>query len=442
MPQNAFLFSIDIDSLYTNIDTEAGLQAVKEVFSKFPDSERPDTELLELLNLNLTKNDFEFNNKFYLQTKGTAMGKRFAPSYANIYMAQWEDTALKKCRLKPTHYYRYLDDIFGIWEHTKEDFEEFIKILNTHHSSITIKYVTSMDKIDFLDVTAFKGPKFNSSGKLDLKVFFKDTDTHALLHKTSFHPPHTYRGIVKSQILRFHRICTQKEDFKKACQTLFTALRKRGYTRTFLRKTFDTFLEIKERDPSPKLALVTTYSTLSRITNTKIKRNFLNRTDDLLSGHKIILAYRKNKNLKDYLVHSKLKGTDVPLRKKPEYFKPKQLVKNRTTNRMVGIKQNIQANTHNCVYLITCQKCNLQYVGETRNTIADRVNQHKYNINNAKETTLLIVQHFMTHGIDAMEACGLEHNPHWTEGQRRFHEKQWISKLNTTFPTGLNIRGS
>ena len=442
VPQNAFLFSIDIDSLYTNIETEAGLQAVKEVFNKFPDRERPDTELLELLNLNLTKNDFEFNNKFYLQTKGTAMGKKFAPSYANIYMAQWEDTALKKCRLKPTHYYRYLDDIFGIWEHTKEDFEEFIKILNTHHKSITIKYVTSMDKIDFLDVTAFKGPNFNSSGKLDLKVFFKETDTHALLHKTSFHPPHTYRGIVKSQILRFHRICTQKDDFKNACQTLFKALRKRGYTRTFLRKTFDTFLEVKERDHSPKLALVTTYSTLSRITNTKIKRNFQNRTGGLLNEHKIILAYRKNKNLKDYLVHSKLKATDLPLRRKPEYFKTKQQVKNRTTNRMFGIKQKIQANTHNCVYLITCKKCNLQYVGETRNTIADRLNQHRYNINNTKETQLLIVQHFMTHGIQSMEVCGLEHNPNWTEGQRKFREKQWILKLNTTFPTGLNNKES
>ena len=132
----------------------------------------------------------------------------------------------------------------------------------------------------------------------------------------------------------------------------------------------------------------------------------------------------------------------MPLKKKTEYFKPKQQVKNKTTDRMLGIKQKIQANTQNCVYLITCKKCNLQYVGETRNTIADRLNQHRYNINNAKETTLLIVQHFMTHGIHAMEACGLEHNPHWSDGQRRFHEKQWISKLNTTFPTGLNTKDS
>ena len=157
-----------------------------------------------------------------------------------------------------------------------------------------------------------------------------------------------------------------------------------------------------------------------------------------MAEYKIIPAYRKNKNLKDYLVHSKLKNTDRPIRKKPDYFKPKQQVKNRTTNTMIGLNQSIRANTSNCVYLITCNKCNLQYVGETKNTIADRLNQHRYNINNAKETELLIVQHFMNHGINALEVCGLETNQTWTEFERKFNEKQWIKTLNTTFPQGLN----
>lgn len=61
------------------------------------------------------RNDFIFNEKFYLQIKGTAMGKRFAPAYANLYMANWEEEALTKCVHKPLCYLRYLDDIFGIW---------------------------------------------------------------------------------------------------------------------------------------------------------------------------------------------------------------------------------------------------------------------------------------------------------------------------------------
>lgn len=32
----------------------------------------------------------------------------------------------------------------------------------------------------------FKDPDFNNTGTLDIKVYFKETDTHALLHR-SFH---------------------------------------------------------------------------------------------------------------------------------------------------------------------------------------------------------------------------------------------------------------
>lgn len=65
---------------------------------------------MQLLHISLTKNDFEFDGKFYLHTKGTA-SKKFAPAYANIYMAEWKKTAFLKCDKIPLKYYRYLDDI-------------------------------------------------------------------------------------------------------------------------------------------------------------------------------------------------------------------------------------------------------------------------------------------------------------------------------------------
>ncbi len=44
----AMLFSIDIDALYTNIDTQLGLKAVRQKFEKYPDPTRPDQALLSL----------------------------------------------------------------------------------------------------------------------------------------------------------------------------------------------------------------------------------------------------------------------------------------------------------------------------------------------------------------------------------------------------------
>ena len=41
-----------------------------------------------IVELSLINNDFEFNNETFLLNSYTAMGKKFAPSYANLFMAQ------------------------------------------------------------------------------------------------------------------------------------------------------------------------------------------------------------------------------------------------------------------------------------------------------------------------------------------------------------------
>lgn len=66
---------MEVNSSYINIETDQGIQAVKDIFY--------DQKLLQLLHINVTRNDVEF--KFFLQIKGTAMGKKFAPPYANIF---------------------------------------------------------------------------------------------------------------------------------------------------------------------------------------------------------------------------------------------------------------------------------------------------------------------------------------------------------------------
>lgn len=235
------IFSLLTLSLYTNIDIEAGIACIKKIMEKYPNSERPDEGIIELLEINLKRNDFEFNGEYFLQIKGTAMWKKFAPAYANIFMADWEEKAIKKCVKKPLHYLRYLDDIWGIWTFNIKDFEEFIEILNNHDPSIKLKYIINEQFIDFLDMTIYKGENFIATQKLDIKVYFKETDTHALLHKTSFHPQHTFKGLVKSQLIRFQRICTKEQEFMKAVKILFESLKSRGYSRSFLRRCLKTF---------------------------------------------------------------------------------------------------------------------------------------------------------------------------------------------------------
>lgn len=85
----------------------------------------------------MTRNNFSFNGQHFLQIHGTAMGKIFAPSYANIYMASWEQTAFSKCKELPIMYFRYLDDLFGLWTFGLDAFDNFIEVLNTTQIKVT-----------------------------------------------------------------------------------------------------------------------------------------------------------------------------------------------------------------------------------------------------------------------------------------------------------------
>lgn len=443
IPDNAILFTIDVDSLYTNIDTSEGIQAVKKMLQNNYVKKRPDKELIQLLEINLTKNDFEFNGNYYLQIKGTAMGKKFAPAYADIFMAAWETTALAKCSKKPLQYFRYLDDIWGVWTHSLDDFNQFLDTLNNHNPSIKLKATTDQNSVDFLDTTTFKGPSFSTTNKLDIKVFFKETDTHALLHKSSFHPKHTFAGLIKSQLLRFHRICTQKEDFLASTKVLFRSLSSRGYSRSFLRQCFKTYLQSKPISVTSALPFVTTYSPSSVLLVKNIKNNLekIITTHKLKLNIKIIAAFRKNKNLNDHLVRAKLKPQEISKPKlNTQYFKQIRYVYDSSLQKVFSTATQGNVHTKNCVYLITCKQCNVKYVGETSLAIHVRFTCHKYNIVRQKHTDRHVVAHFVSHGWDSVQASILQCNPHWSTQQRRRSERDWINKLGTTYPQGLNER--
>lgn len=440
IPPTAFLFSMDVSNLYTNIETPAGILAVKNIFQKYPDSKRPEKEILQLLHINLTRNDFEFNGQFYLQVKGTAMGKVFAPSYANIYMSQWESSALASCPKQPLHYYRYLDDIWGIWDHSEEEFHQFLDKLNSYCTSIQLTATLSQTSIDFLDTSTYKGPTFNGTHKLDIKVFFKETDSHSLLYRSSYHPRHTFAGLLKSQLIRFKRICTRDADFKSAVKILFSSLRNRGYTFTMLRKALRTFENTKPICLDSILPIIVQYSEDNVKFVQRLKKNFCcSEGNTFLPDYRLIAAYRRNKNLQDILVRSKLKPPNPPkTRRLDDFYRHYKTVQNQTTKEVFRTQTGVNATTKNCIYLIRCHQCSIQYVGESGNSLLTRFTQHRYNITRQKNLNNPLVKHFVEHTWSNLRATILEADPNWTVRLRRKTERTWIKKLGTHIPRGLN----
>lgn len=399
IPKDALLITLDIESLYTNIRTEDGMESVRKMIQKIPIPHiiQQEKELLELLELNLNSNDFLFNEQWYLQVSGTAMGKKYAPSYANIDMAILEEEVLEIAPKKPLVFLRFLDDIFCIWTYSKEEFLEFYNLLNNHRESIKFQYNISENSVDFLDVTLYKGSKFKHEGILDTKVYFKPTDTHELLDKNSFHPKHTFQGIIKSQIIRYFKICSDNDTFNEACSTLFNALRtQRHYSRRFLRRIKHDTVDMLEKCRS-------LYSPVGCAIQCGRPRCecclYVNQASEF--GSKYCQS--------EFTITGKL-----------------------------------DCNSKNIVYLIECKKCEEQYIGETGKSLKQRLNNHVSDINTYKDTT--IAQHFNQTDHDGILDLTITPILQIPESgskikdmlTRRKYESFFIKKLKTMYPTGIN----
>jgi hypothetical protein len=71
--------------------------------------------LLEFVSLCLKNTYFQFEDKFYQQNHGTAMGSPLSPVACDIFFESLECQAIEAFHIKPKLYKRYVDDTFISW---------------------------------------------------------------------------------------------------------------------------------------------------------------------------------------------------------------------------------------------------------------------------------------------------------------------------------------
>jgi len=409
IPKDALLITLDVESMYTNIDHDKGLEAVASAFD-----EREKTPkfhaVMKLLEISLKRNDFEFDHKHFLQVSGTSMGKKWAPHYADIYMAKFERDALAKCPLKPYFYCRFLDDVYMIWTHGIEAFHEFLDIFNSHQPPIKFKAEIHNTSVNFLDTTTFKDPE--EERQLLTKVYFKPTDTHELLFKESFHPKHTFKGVLKSQIIRYYKICSRQSDFEEAWQILYKALSKRKYSKRWLRKVKNqTILDLQTKD---------------RVELDNLSKSPSSKHGAGPCGGKRCITCNNIATCQNFTSSQ--------------------------TNETFAINSILDCNSSNIIYLYTCKFCHVQYVGETGNSLRDRANRHRAAICARNPSSALFThledyhahqikkwndQHFILIPIEQVEE---KSSKILTKMERLKRETFWIDTLHTFNRSGLNSR--
>ena len=111
--------------------------------------------------------------------------------------------------------------------------------------------------------------------------------------------------------------------------------------------------------------------------------------------------------------------------------------------------------TSNCIYVITCCRCGLQYVGETVQSLGDRFSGHRigmktlFSDNRCKifsknfSVDLCRNANYIVNIIEKLSGSGRDDNGISTPGvtiERQKKETKWMLNLQTVYPYGLQSR--
>ena len=378
---SSLLCSLDVRSLYTNVPIDEGISRVASAFGRHPDSSRPDQEVLDLLRLCLTSNDFLFDGQRFQQISGVQMGKAFGGSFANLYMGHWEASALNSHDRHPDLWLRYQDDVFFVWSHGESALASFLHHLNSLDEHIQVDLHYSPTNLRFLDLELYRQPDH----LIGYRIGFKDTDCHRLLHHDSHHPPHVHKAVVYSQILRWAYRSSTFDDFRATCNTVFPRLRLQGVSRALLRNSLR-----------------------------KVWR---------LTG--LRSAWRPG--------FSPCQGSRCSV---CALTSPCSTVRVAASNSTFPILHRLDCASTHCVYVLLCMRCGKRYVGQTSNRLGTRITQHLRSIRLSPNLSSLTA-HFNSECSSAdVRFFGLERA--LSSDTRLLKEARWIRLLRTVAPSGLN----
>ena len=477
------LVTFDVTSLYTNVPLEEARRAVgRALLHSRQAGELPHTEsLLHLLKLVFTKNIFSFSNgenlSFYLQTNGVSMGSKCAPAVACLFMAHFEENFVYSLPAteQPLIWLRYIDDIFCLWPHGLDALATFSQYLNSCHPKIKFTCNSSPNSIDFLDVTVHL-----REGRLTTELFTKPTSSLAYLLRNSYHPRRVFDALPYGEFVRTRRNCSTIESYDSHSYRLLQAFVERGYNPDQLEKARSKARQLSRQDilnkyaqpvptqvtvplPSDQFYLTVKFFQSSHLVRDLVKHNWTllgnSETTTNLYESKLVVGYKRNPRLWDMLVKSSIpivknygksgkssnSCQDANCKYCP-YIDVSGNIFSTTTKKRHNAKFNVCCNSSNLIYCLTCSTCEKQYVGMTKRKLKQRLYEHLRNIrqgnlndpigrhfskvphNRDPSKVKVHVLSFITHPPDSRTALNM---------RLRF-ELDWIHRLRTTLPRGLN----
>ena len=154
LPENLILASFDIVNMFSNIDNERGIEAVRSLLDSSSSKNLSTECIMKGLEICLLNNNSHFANIHLLQTNGTATGAPNSCSYSDIATSHLDKIINEKkaTQFQECFYFgRYHDDCLVSWCRDIGKINDFHKMLNILDEKLKFAMEIGGNRTCFLD---------------------------------------------------------------------------------------------------------------------------------------------------------------------------------------------------------------------------------------------------------------------------------------------------
>ncbi len=307
---------------------------------------------VELAQVCMRQNVFQFRGRFYFQSEGTSIGNSLSSFLAELFLCHFE-TSIEKHPLFPRFYRRYMDDIFVIqnrrmFEAVKALFEEKMNSIKKGAVRFTIERQIDF-KISFLNTKCEI-----VDGKVEVDVHRKPTHTMRLITSDSYHDIRHKLAAYHSMAHFMFSLPLTKQKIEKETEKFLEIGEVNGFSRNAVLDIIDSHRRKKKRNE-----ISTFYNAPNDAPPKRIGIRFYPEITRLLKP-----IYRRW-NME--LVHR----NDGPLKS------------------LLGTTKDVPPDIHKSgIYRIQCSHCGRIYIGMTIRKLFIRFNEHIKSANWKQKTAV------------------------------------------------------
>ena len=171
--------------------------------------------IIQLLGFCLHNTYFSFQNKFYEQVEGAAMGSLVSPIVAKLYMEHFDRETLCSASTPPRYWFRFEDETFVIQQQSHKQL--FLDHIN--NIDLAIKFIVEGNQengaIPFLNTLV----KLQADNSLSITVFCKPTHTDQYLQWDSHHNLSAKYSVISTLTHRAKMGCTEQSFSMRSYNT-------------------------------------------------------------------------------------------------------------------------------------------------------------------------------------------------------------------------------